>query len=223
MNDSHMVSITQIKEFIKISKGIEFQGASRDEKYRWIEDVLNRFRYFSLRKKEKTILKGYLLKMSGFSDAQLTRLIAKKKRVGKVFADTTRRHQFPRTYTPEDVARLIETDNAHDRLSGPATKKIFEREYTLFGKEAFRRLKDISVSHIYNLRGRRQYLSFARFFTKTKPTPVHIGERRKPDPQGNPGYLRVDTVHQGDMEKEKGGLPHQSGRRGHPMGDCSGG
>ncbi len=31
-----------------------------------------------------------------------------------------------------------------------------------------------------------------------------IGERRKPDPQGKPGYLRVDSCHQGDLEKEKG-------------------
>jgi transposase InsO family protein len=33
---------------------------------------------------------------------------------------------------------------------------------------------------------------------------VPIGERRRPDPQGRPGYLRVDTVHQGDTEDAKG-------------------
>jgi len=33
---------------------------------------------------------------------------------------------------------------------------------------------------------------------------VPIGTRRKPDPQGEPGYLRVDTVHQGDLDKQKG-------------------
>jgi len=204
MNDSRIISIAQIKEFIKVSKGIEFQGASRKEKYQWIEDVIIRFRYFSLRKKEKSILKNYMMKMTGFSDTQLTRLIAKKKKTGRIMANTAKCHRFPKTYTPEDVARLIETDNAHDRLSGPATKKIFEREFTIFHKEVFRRLKDISVAHIYNLRGTRQYLSWTKFFTKTKPTLVNIGERRKPDPEGNPGYLRVDTVHQGDLEKEKG-------------------
>ena len=31
-----------------------------------------------------------------------------------------------------------------------------------------------------------------------------IGERRRPDPQGRPGHLRVDTVHQGDWEGIKG-------------------
>ena len=204
MNDSHMVSIAQIKEFIKVSQSIEFKGKSRKERYEWIETVLLRFRYFTLRKKEKSILKDYIMKMTGFSDAQLTRLIARKKKWGRIIADNTKRHMFPRRYTPEDVARLIETDNTHDRLSGPATKRIFDRAYTIFKNNAFRRLKDISVAHIYNLRRTRQYISHAKFFTKTRPAKVNIGERRKPDPQGQPGYLRVDTVHQGDMDKEKG-------------------
>jgi transposase InsO family protein len=33
---------------------------------------------------------------------------------------------------------------------------------------------------------------------------VSIAERRRPEPQGRPGYLRVDTVHQGDWEGAKG-------------------
>lgn len=33
---------------------------------------------------------------------------------------------------------------------------------------------------------------------------IAIGERRRPDPQGAPGHLRVDTVHQGDWEGEQG-------------------
>lgn len=38
----------------------------------------------------------------------------------------------------------------------------------------------------------------------TRPTAVSIGERRKPNPQGRPGFLRVDTVHQGDWDGAKG-------------------
>jgi transposase InsO family protein len=199
-----MMSIAHIKEFIKVSKGIEFRGTKRKEKYEWVEEILLRFRYFTLRKKEKSVLRVYLVKMTGFSDAQLTRLIAKKKKTGKILADTTSRHRFPKKYTAEDVTRLMETDNAHGRISGPATKKIFVRMYEVFGDQRFQRLKDISVAHIYNLRGTRQYLSWTKFFVKTRPTPVKIGERRKPNPRGEPGFLRVDTVHQGDMDKEKG-------------------
>ncbi len=38
----------------------------------------------------------------------------------------------------------------------------------------------------------------------TRPTPIPIGERRKPRPQGRPGYLRINTVHQGDRDGHKG-------------------
>lgn len=199
-----MVSITQIKEFIKVATGIEFRGASRKEKYEWIEEILTRFGYLRLGKKEKTSLRKYMLQMTSFSDAQLTRLIAKKKKTGKILADTTKRHRFLKKYTTEDIARIIETDNAHNRLSGPATKRIFQRMYEFFKDQRFQRLTDISVSHLYNLRATRQYRSWTKFFTKTRPSPVNIGERRKPNPQGSPGYLRVDTVHQGDLDKEKG-------------------
>jgi len=105
-----MISIAQIKKFAKVSESIEFNGASRKEKYEWIEEIILRFKYFSLKKKDKSVLKKYIMQMTGFSDAQLTRLTAKKKKSGKIIADTTRRHKFGRIYTPEDIAKLIETD-----------------------------------------------------------------------------------------------------------------
>jgi len=142
--------------------------------------------------------------MTGYSDAQMTRLIKQYRRNGQLMVGASKRRSFPKVYTTDDVARLAATDLAHSRLSGPATKKILAREYTIFKKADFVRLKNISVSHLYRLRGRRQYLSKTKFFTKTKPTTAAIGERRKPTPDGQPGFLRVDTVHQGDYEGEKG-------------------
>ena len=41
-------------------------------------------------------------------------------------------------------------------------------------------------------------------YTKTRPTAVSIDERRKPQPQGRPGFLRLDTVHQGDQPEAMG-------------------
>ncbi len=38
----------------------------------------------------------------------------------------------------------------------------------------------------------------------TRGHAVSIAERRKPDPQGKPGYLRVDTVHQGQQDGKAG-------------------
>jgi transposase InsO family protein len=40
---------------------------------------------------------------------------------------------------------------------------------------------------------------------KTKsPKCTHIGERRKPQANGKPAYIRIDTVHQGDLDGIKG-------------------
>lgn len=62
----------------------------------------------------------------------------------------------------------------------------------------------ISVSHIYNLRKSNTYIRQRRHFEKTRSKPSKIGERRKPQPNGQPGYIRIDTVHQGDLDKQKG-------------------
>lgn len=205
MNDKRLVTLGQLEAFTRATRSIAFVGASRKEKYQWIDELLVRFFYFTLRKRDKMTVRKYIMKMTGYSDAQVTRLIRKKKKTRHVLeTHSPTRSTFQTTYTTNDVARLIQMDNAHGRLSGHATKKLFERAYSIFHDERFVRLKDISVSHLYNLRGRRQYLSHATTWTKTCPSAVPIGERRKPSPDGKPGYIRVDSVHQGDQDKEKG-------------------
>lgn len=95
-------------------------------------------------------------------------------------------------------------DEAHETLSGPATKKILEREVEKYNHTEYERLASISVAHIYNLRKRQHYRHCWMNYTKTRAVQVAIGDRRRPEPGGKPGYLRVDTVHQGDMEGVKG-------------------
>lgn len=204
MNDAHVVSIAQLRELLKLTNTVEFKGKDKEEMYAWIETTLGRFRYFSRKKKEKSIIKKYIVTITGLSGERIKKLIQRKKKTGRVLVMHQKRNHFPTIYTTDDIARLIETDNAHNRLSAPATKRIFEREFTVFGDKRFERLKNISPSHIYNLRSKRQYVSQALTYTKTNPVQVSIGERRKPNPQGKPGYLRIDTVHQGDSDKEKG-------------------
>ncbi len=204
MNDSRIVSITQIKEFLKVDRGIEFQALSKQELYDWVSEVLTKFRYFSLKKKEKGTMREYVARMSGLSRSQITRLFGKKRKFGKIFLSPVRRRSFAKKYAPKDIALLVKTDNLHLRLSGPATKKIMERECEIFKKEEYENIKRVSVSHIYNLRETRQYVSHCLTVKKTNPVKNSIGQRRKPEPQGQPGYLRVDSVHQGDLDKEKG-------------------
>ena len=205
MNDSHLLSISQVKEFLKVDSKVAFERDRTEETYRWIEVVLSRFQYFTLGKKNKSIVKKYVIKMTGYSDAQTTRLIKKKRKYRVIrLSKREKQNKFSKVYGVEDVALLMKVDEAHERLSGKATKKILEREFKIYGKNEYEKLSKISTSHIYNLRTTRQYVSHLGTYDKTKPTTVPIGERRKPDNQGQPGYIRVDTVHQGDYVDEYG-------------------
>lgn len=204
MNDSHIASIAQIKAFLKVDSALQFKSVSKKEKYDWINEVLNKFKYLSLKKKDRGIIRGYIVKMTGLSQSQTDRIILKKRKFGRVLLSSTSRHCFPRKYDTTDIALLIKTDNAQERLSGPATKTILKRECKVFGKLEYSNVSQISVAHIYNLRSTRQYQSHCLTVRKTQAVKILIGERRKPEPFGRPGFLRVDSVHQGDCGKQKG-------------------
>ncbi len=50
-----------------------------------------------------------------------------------------------------DSEMLARTDELHEWLSGPATKKIMEREYEVYGHAEFGNISRISIAHLYNL------------------------------------------------------------------------
>ena len=203
MTDSCVVSLAQIKEFLKVNTAINFTSVSRKEKYEWINTVLTKFGYAGLKgKKDKGSIKEYIRRMTSISDRQLKRLITKKRKTGVVTLSPEwgKKNRFVTVYGPADILLLAETDNLHERLNANATKNILKEEYEIFGDNRFKRLKDISVSHIYNLRFKKVYTSHSTTFTITDPVSTPIGIRRKPQPMGIPGFLRVDTVHQGDRK-----------------------
>jgi len=142
--------------------------------------------------------------MTGLSCAQMDRLVRRFRESGAVKKSSYRRHRFSPRYTRADIELLAGTDEAHETLSGPAIRRILEREYHEFGHAEYERLAGLSVAHLYNLRKHRRYREARLRYVKTRPVQVAIGERRRPEPQGQPGYLRVDTVHQGDREGVKG-------------------
>jgi transposase InsO family protein len=137
---------------------------------------------------------------------QVTRLIARYTASGRVEVTVYRRRRFTQLYTGVDIELLASVDEAHETLCGPATRRILEREFQVYKQPEYARLATISVAHLYNLRHHQRYRERLLNYTKTRPTAVAIGERRKPQPQGQPGFLRLDTVHQGDQPNggEKG-------------------
>ncbi len=199
-----MTSIAQLREFSKLSKRAVFTSNDTNEAYQWIEQALGKFHYQSLKKGDKGVIKKYLVSMTGYSEPHIDHLIARKKEFGCIRKKERTQAKFERFYSATDIELLVEVDNAEGRRNGKATRKTFRDMLLVYGDIRFERLSHISVSHIYNLRGTRQYESKSLTYTKTNPTSVDIGVRKKPQPDGKPGYVRVDSVHQGDLDKQKG-------------------
>lgn len=204
MNTTQIPTLMQMADFVSGSLAIELHCPNRKEAYRYIEQVLVEHGYYSLKKPDRGTIRAYLAQVTGFGSAQLTRLIRQHKSSGHIVLATRTQPTFAGKYLPEDILELARIDELHEDLSGPAMVAILKREYTIFGNEACVRLKDLSSSHLYNLRKTNSYQRRHSSFTKTKPASVPIGERTKPVNNDQPGYLRVDSVHQGDKDGEKG-------------------
>jgi len=204
MQEEKKLSLEQIEEFLEASQEWQFAAKEREEIYEWLTGVLKQHQYGQQGRGAKGLLRRYLAKMTGMSRAQITRLIARYGEAGAVKAQGYRRHRFANRYTRADIALLASVDEAHETLSGPATRQILKREYNEYGDSNYERLAAISAAQIYRLRKGSAYRRQRTHFSKTRPTAVRIGERRRPVPEGRPGYLRVDTVHQGDREGVKG-------------------
>lgn len=203
MNDDSLSSPADIRAFLDGICKVELQ-VSTEQQYAWIAKTLMQTKYFNVCKKDKAPVLEYMRRMTGYSRQHLTRLITQYRKNKWIGTKYPQRNSFSNFYTREDILLLATTDEHHSTLSGAATKKLFERAYLVFGDVAYKRLATISVSHIYNLRKSITYKRKRVTFNHTNPSPVKIGERKKPRPNNQPGYLRIDTVHQGDKDGEKG-------------------
>jgi hypothetical protein len=198
-------TLAQVQGFISSNEAILFTLTDRVAAYNWMTDTLKQFHYDRCTRANKGVLRQYLCKVTGFSRAQVARCIKQFSDDG-VIQDRRRAPAVPfaRRYTLEDIRLLAEMDALHGTVSGTTTRKLCERAFKVHGDARFERLAGISNGHLYNLRQHKTYQAKRGSFDKTRPTKINIGERRKPAPDGCPGYLRVDSVHQGDLDGIKG-------------------
>src|SRR3989337_2569881 len=200
-----LTTVDQLTDFLSGTQAVAFSVLSdKDAGYRWIQGELVKFRYLTLSRQDKGVVIRYLVKVSGYSRQQLTRLIRQYRQSGVLKRRQRTVAGFARRYNAQDIGLLAAMDERHDTPCGPAVKKLCERASTVFGQTEYTALAAISVSHLYNLRKSTPYTKRRRHIEKTRPTRSTIGERRKPQPHGQPGYIRIDTVHQGDLDGKKG-------------------
>lgn len=209
MNEAQVRTLEQVRQVLAGTQALEFRRAEDDEdRYAWIEQVLRRLSYRQLGRHDRGAVLAYLQRLSGYSRAQVTRLVSRwVAGAGKPLVKNYCRpaHAFARRYTAADVAMLGEVDRAMGTLSGPATACVLRRQRDVFKLPGFERLADISVAHLYNLRNSAGYRQQRVVQTKTQASRrVDIGVRRAPAPEGRAGFIRIDSVHQGDFDGVKG-------------------
>ena len=205
MNLDHIDTFEAIKVFLEGNQPVAFSVlGGKLERYSFIRKMLVKFSYITASKKEKGLLKRFLAKMTGYSRPQMTRLIKQYRESGNIIWRPSVSNGFSKKYPDKDIRLLAKIDELHDTPCGQMVKTLCERAVSIFDDQSYQNIARISVSHLYNLRASKAYQNQRRHFEKTKPTKVAIGERRKPYPHGQPGYIRIDTVHQGDQDKVKG-------------------
>ena len=208
MNDGCIISIAQVTELIKAAETIGVERVERtdgiSEVYAWMTDLLVRLRYRLLKKKEKGVVRRYLTLYGGYTKSHIDHLIAEYRDTGKIVRRERTQPAFSRVYTSADIALLADVAEGYQHQNGRALKEVCREMCEVYHDARFERLANISVSTVYLLKKTEVFKTKALHYTKTRAVQVPIGERKKPYPEGKPGYLRVDSVHQGDLDKEKG-------------------
>ena len=149
-------------------------------------------------------MRAYVEKMTGMSAAQMTRLIRGFLDNGVVRAAPYERHRF---------SSLVHSRGY--RAAGgsgpgaPAIERAGDAAYSsariraIWG-ETVRAAGEDQRGASVQLRAARATAIRLRCSSRRGRSAIAIGERRRPDPHGRPGFLRVDTVHQGDWDGAKG-------------------
>lgn len=201
-----ILSIEEMEAFLKGTAQLPIEvGGSTEEKHQWVTETLVASRYLLIRRKEKSVVRRFIVRCTGYSQSHSDHLIAEYRHTGRITRkERTCATEFATVYTRCDIALLARTSEAYFHPNGRALVNICKDMYHVYDDMRFERLARLSVSHLYNLRKTHTYKNETVVFEKTRPVTLPIGERKKPHPEGMPGYIRVDSVHQGDLDKEKG-------------------
>ena len=197
---------------------LEFQVKDRAEKYACVERTLRHLDYPQLSRADKGLAKQYLRKLTGLRRAQLTRLIESYAAKGSVTVAPYRRRKFPAHYTEADIRLLAYVDQAHGTLSGPATRRILQREYREYHIQAYQRLAAISSAQIYRFRKTAEHRKRHTSYQPTRPTPIPIGRPAilahrhgaPGDRDAIKGLYNINAVDQVTQWQVVGATPHIS-------------
>lgn len=214
MDESTLRTIAQLQNFLAATPSVRFAGTAHDGgnddgRYAHISRVLKRFDYPRRSKPERGVILAYLQRTSGYSRAQIKRLVARWHTNRLACVPLLKRYHAPaapfaRKYTASDIELLVQMDRANEDACGAAIVHLFRRALHEYGDQRYARLAHLSVSHLYNLRKSSGYQALRTTLAKTRAVCNPIGVRKAPTPNGRAGWVRIDSVHQGDLDGIKG-------------------
>lgn len=226
MNLSRITTMAQVRRFVDGLEPVTLALAGQagtlaskacDGRYEAMMGLLDRLHYGRRSKPDKSMILRLLVKLTGYSAVHVRRLVARVFRaereggrgspdrvLKKRYKSPTPELGFKRRFTEIDCQLLASIDTAHAELSGPATRHLLHRAFHVFKDSRFELLAGISCSHLYNLRGSVAYQRVRVKRDKTRPVVSTIGLRAAPRHDGRPGFIRIDSVHQGDLDGVKG-------------------
>ena len=133
MNLEQLNTIDDVRHFLDGTQAVAFNVATnKQERYLWVQKVLVKHRYILLGKLDKGLITRYLMKVTGYSRAQMKRLISQYAKASKVTLKLSRSNGFKLIYTAADVRLLARMDELHGQPSGAVLKKLCEHAYVKF-------------------------------------------------------------------------------------------
>ena len=208
LNELRVRTIEQVQEILEGTRTLDFTPSPDPiARSAWIASVLGRLHYRQMTRAHRGVVLRYLRRFSGLSRAQINRLVRRFLRREKLIRRKgAPSNAFARRYTDDDLDALAEVESAYGRLSGPATVAVLRRMHEVYSDERFVRLRHLSPSHLYNLRRSAAYRIRHMVHTKTRSErkPNTIAVRRAPVPEDRPGFIRIDSVHQGNYRGHRG-------------------
>ena len=155
MNETKLRTIAQLEEFLKATPDVSFSGiegqSGNNERYEHITRVLTRFDYPHRNKHERGVVLAYLQRTTGYSRAQIKRLVVRWRENRLATVPLTKLYRrpaapFARKYTTSDIELLVEMDRANEDVCGPALVHLLKRAYNEYGDTRYERLAKLSVS-----------------------------------------------------------------------------
>lgn len=112
MKNLEGLSLAKVKEFVTTNAHVGWSAVEAAAVYGLMERVMKAHHHGPLSKGQRGIVRSFVVKVTGLSRAQVTRLIQRWMETRRIERKPAQRPNFPRRYTAAETATPAEVDAA---------------------------------------------------------------------------------------------------------------